>query len=70
MFGSFDQTPSEFEAGKRMDIWSFIFSGNPHMDGRKAFGVRLLPELKSCSLAHDNGRVSDAVVATPPGEGE
>ena len=70
MFGSIDHAPSETEAGNRMDIRSFIFTGNPHMDERKAFGARLLPELKSCSLAHDNGRASDAVVATPLGEGE
>ncbi len=58
MFGSIDQAPSETEAGKRMDIRSFIFPGNPHMDirsfifpgnphmdERKAFGARLLTEL-------------------------
>lgn len=67
--GSTDQVMSEIEAYQKMGIRAFIFSGYPHMDECKSFGERVLPNLKTCSLPHEYGRVPGGVPMTPLGAG-
>lgn len=70
LVGSTDQVLSEIEEYKKMGIRAFIFSGYPHIDECKSFGARVLPELKTCSLADVYGRVPPTTPATPLGTGE
>jgi alkanesulfonate monooxygenase len=70
LVGSADQVLSEIEAYRKMGIRAFIFSGYPHMDECEHFGRLVMPELATCSLPHEYGRVPSAVPATPLGEGE
>ncbi len=70
LVGSTDQVMSEIEAYQKMGIRAFIFSGYPHIDECKSFGQRVLPNLKTCSLPHEYGRVPASVPATPLGVGE
>ena len=44
-----------------MGMRSFIFSGYPHLDECDHIGRLVLPELKTCSLPHEYGRVPEAV---------
>jgi alkanesulfonate monooxygenase len=67
--GSVDQVMSEIESYRKMGIRAFIFSGYPHLDEAEAFGTKVLPELKTCSLPHEYGRVPAGVPATPLGVG-
>jgi alkanesulfonate monooxygenase len=69
LVGSTDQVLSEIEAYRRMGIRAFIFSGYPHLDECRAFGERVLPQLRTCSLPHVYGRVPARVPATPLGTG-
>ena len=70
LVGSADQILSELEAYQKMGIRSFIFSGYPHLDECDYIGKLVLPEIKTCSLPHEYGRVPDAMPATPLGVGE
>ena len=70
LVGSADQILSEIEAYQKMGMRSFIFSGYPHLDECDHIGRLVLPELKTCSLPHEYGRVPDAVPATPLGVGD
>lgn len=70
LVGSTDQVMSEIEAYQKMGIRAFIFSGYPHIDECVSFGKRVLPNLKTCSLPHEYGRVPASVPATPLGTGE
>ena len=70
LVGSTDQVLSEIEEYRKMGIRAFIFSGYPHIDECQAFGSRVLPELKTCSLPHEYGRVPATTPATPLGVGE
>lgn len=70
LVGSTDQILSEIEEYKKMGIRAFIFSGYPHIDECKHFGSKVLPELKTCSLPHEYGRVPTKTPATPLGVGE
>jgi alkanesulfonate monooxygenase len=70
LVGSADQVLSEIEAYRKMGIRAFIFSGYPHIEECKAFGEKVLPQLKTCSLPHVYGRVPDQTPATPLGIGE
>ena len=70
LVGSTDQVMSEIEAYQKMGIRAFIFSGYPHIDECKSFGQRVLPNLKTCSLPHEYGRVPASAPATPLGVGE
>ena len=68
--GSTDQVLSEIEAYQKMGIRAFIFSGYPHIDECRHFGARVLPELKTCSLPHEYGRVPATTPPTPLGTGD
>ncbi|MDJ1007314.1 MAG: LLM class flavin-dependent oxidoreductase [Paracoccaceae bacterium] len=70
LVGSTDQVMSEIEAYQKMGIRAFIFSGYPHIDECKSFGQRVLPNLKTCSLPHEYGRVPAETPMTPLGAGE
>ena len=63
-YGNFD-----IEEYKKMGIRAFIFSGYPHIDECISFGTRVLPELKTCSLPEEYGRVPAETPATPLGAG-
>ena len=69
LVGSTDQIMSKIEAYQKMGIRAFIFSGYPHIDEAKHFGKRVMPELKTCSLPHEYGRVPSETLATPLGTG-
>ena len=70
LVGSADQILSEIEVYQKMGMRSFIFSGYPHLDECDYIGRLVLPELKTCSLPHEYGRVPEAVPATPLGVGD
>lgn len=70
LVGSADQILSEIEAYQKMGMRSFILSGYPHLDECDYIGRLVLPELKTCSLPHEYGRVPDSMPATPLGVGE
>ncbi|MBF9032005.1 LLM class flavin-dependent oxidoreductase [Rhodobacterales bacterium HKCCE3408] len=69
LVGSADQVLSEIEEYKKMGIRAFIFSGYPHLDECRQFGRLVMPELKTCSLPHEYGRVPAGTPATPLGDG-
>ena len=69
LVGSADQILSEIEAYQKMGMRSFIFSGYPHLDECDYIGKLVLPELKTCSLPHEYGRVPASMPATPLGTG-
>ncbi len=69
LVGSTDQVLSEIEEYKKMGIRAFIFSGYPHIEECQHFGTRVLPELKTCSLPHEYGRVPATPPQTPLAEG-
>lgn len=70
LVGSADQVLSEIEAYQKMGIRAFIFSGYPHLEECAHFGRLVMPELKTCSLPHEYGRVPAETPATPLGVGE
>ena len=70
LVGSADQILSEIEAYQKMGLRSFIFSGYPHLDECDYIGKLVLPEVKTCSLPHEYGRVPASTPATPLGVGE
>lgn len=70
LVGSADQVLSEIEEYRRMGIRAFIFSGYPHLDECRHFGRLVMPELNTCSLPHEYGRVPPETPATPLGVGE
>ena len=69
LVGSTDQILSKIEAYQKMGIRAFIFSGYPHIDEAEHFGSRVMPELKTCSLPHEYGRVPSETPPTPLGTG-
>ena len=69
LVGSTDQVMSKIETYRKMGIRAFIFSGYPHIDEAEHFGKRVMPELKTCSLPHEYGRVPAETPATPLGNG-
>ena len=70
LVGSADQVLSEIEEYKKMGMRAFIFSGYPHLDECDHFGKLVMPELKTCSLPHEYGRVPAKTPDTPLGVGE
>jgi alkanesulfonate monooxygenase len=52
-----------------MGIRAFILSGYPHKDEAEHFGSRVLPQMKTCSLPHEYGRVPATLPNTPLGGG-
>ena len=69
LVGSADQILSELESYQKMGIRSFIFSGYPHLDECDYIGRLVMPEIKTCSLPQEYGRVPNNVPATPLGNG-
>ena len=69
LVGSVDQVLSEIDSYQKMGMRSFIFSGYPHLDECDYVGKLILPELKTCSLPHEYGRVPTTTPATPLGNG-
>ncbi|NEX46846.1 LLM class flavin-dependent oxidoreductase [Pseudotabrizicola algicola] len=69
LVGSTDQVLTQIEEYRKMGIRAFIFSGYPHMDECDHFGTKVLPQLKTCSLPHEYGRVPSGTPATPLGNG-
>lgn len=70
LVGSADQVLSEIEAYRKMGIRAFIFSGYPHLDECRSFGRLALPEIPTCSLPREYGRIPPSTPATPLGVGE
>ncbi len=70
LVGSVDQILSEIHDYMKMGIRAFIFSGYPHMQECEIFGTKVLPQLKTCSLAQEYGRVPNQTPATPLGVGD
>lgn len=70
LVGSVDQVLSKIEDYRRMGIRAFIFSGYPHLQECEIFGTKVLPELKTCSLPVEYGRVPTTTPETPLGVGE
>lgn len=65
LVGSTDQVLSKLEAYHKMGMRAFVLSGYPHIDEAKHFGARVLPQMKTCSLPHEYGRVPSAAPETP-----
>jgi alkanesulfonate monooxygenase len=70
LVGSTDQVMSELESYRKMGIRAFILSGYPHQDECRAFGARVLPQMKTCSLPQAYGRVPATTPPTPLGTGD
>lgn len=68
--GSTDQVMSEIEDYRKLGIRAFIFSGYPHMNECMHFGQKVLPNLQTCSLPHEYGRVPSETPMTPLGAGD
>ena len=69
LVGSTDQVLSRLEEYQKMGIRAFILSGYPHKDEAEHFGSRVLPQMKTCSLPHEYGRVPATLPNTPLGGG-
>ncbi|WP_417260382.1 LLM class flavin-dependent oxidoreductase [Celeribacter sp.] len=69
LVGSTDQVLSKLEAYQKMGMRAFILSGYPHTEEAMHFGQRVLPQMKTCSLPHEYGRVPASTPATPLGNG-
>ncbi len=69
LVGSVDQVMSEIHDYMKMGIRAFIFSGYPHLQECEIFGTKVLPHLKTVSLAQEYGRVPSTTPATPLGNG-
>ena len=65
LVGSVDQVLSKIEDYRKMGIRAFIFSGYPHLQECEIFGTKVLPELKTCSLPVEYGRVPTSTPETP-----
>jgi alkanesulfonate monooxygenase len=70
LVGSADQVLSKIEEYNKMGMRSFIFSGYPHLEECDYFSRLVMPDLKTCSLPHEYGRVPAATPNTPLGLGE
>ncbi len=70
LVGSTDQVLTKIESYKKIGMRSFIFSGYPHIQEAQHFASRILPQLKTCSLPHEYGRVPNQTPMTPLGLGE
>lgn len=70
LVGSTDQVLSKLETYQKMGMRAFILSGYPHTEEAVHFGQRVLPQMKTCSLPHEYGRVPASTPATPLGIGE
>jgi alkanesulfonate monooxygenase len=69
LVGSADQVIKEIKTYQKMGSRSFIFSGYPHLEECDYVGKLVLPELKTCSLPHEYGRMPPGIPETPLGNG-
>ena len=69
LVGSTDQVLSKIESYKKMGIKSFILSGYPHAQETEYFGTKVLPNLETCSLPVEYGRIPEGTPDTPLGNG-
>ena len=69
LVGNPDQIVAKLERYMAMGIRAFIFSGYPHLQECELFARLVLPRLKICKLAVEQGRVPEATPATPLGAG-
>ena len=69
LVGSPEQIIAKIKRYMDMGIRSFIFSGYPHLDECEKFGRLVLPQLKTVSLPHEQGRVPSASPQTPLASG-
>jgi alkanesulfonate monooxygenase len=70
LVGSVDQVMTKLEDYQKMGIRAFILSGYPHLQEADYFGSKVLPQLKTCSLPHEYGRVPSETPLTPLGNGK
>lgn len=70
LVGSTDQVYSKLEEYRKMGMRAFILSGYPHIDEAEHFGTRVLPQMKTCQLNREWGRVPATTPQTPLGAGE
>jgi alkanesulfonate monooxygenase len=69
LVGSADQILTRIEEYRRMGMRAFIFSGYPHIQEADYFGRLVMPELETCSLPHEYGRVPSESPQTPLASG-
>ena len=69
LVGSADQILTRIEEYRAMGIRAFIFSGYPHLQEADYFGRLVMPELSTCSLPHEYGRVPSEPPNTPLARG-
>ena len=69
LVGNPDQIVAKLERYMDMGIRAFIFSGYPHLDECGLFARHVLPRLKTCKLAVEQGRVPTETPPTPLGAG-
>ncbi|MEM9836989.1 MAG: LLM class flavin-dependent oxidoreductase [Bacteroidota bacterium] len=63
--GNPDQVRDKLKSYIDLGIRSFILSGYPHREECELFARYVLPELKTCSLPHELGRVPAGLPASP-----
>jgi alkanesulfonate monooxygenase len=69
LVGSADQILTRIHEYRRMGMRAFIFSGYPHIQEAEYFGRLVMPELETCSLPHEYGRVPSESPQTPLASG-
>ena len=67
--GNPDQVRDKLWKYMSLGIRAFILSGYPHKEECELFGRYVLPQLKTCSLPHEVGRVPTSVPDSPIGLG-
>ena len=67
MSGTADQIVERIEEYQAMGMRAFIFSGYPHKKECEIFGQKVLPRLKTVTLAKELERVPNVVPNTPLG---
>ncbi len=67
--GNPDQVRAKLQRYMDLGIRAFILSGYPHKESCELFGRYVLPQLKTCSLPQELGRMPAGVPATPLGLG-
>ena len=69
LVGTADQIVERIEEYQAMGMRAFIFSGYPHKKECEIFGQKVLPRLKTVTLAKELERVPNVVPNTPLGSG-
>jgi alkanesulfonate monooxygenase len=69
LVGTADQIVERIEQYQQLGMRAFIFSGYPHKRECEIFGQKVLPRLKTITLAKELQRVPEIVPDTPLGNG-